>query len=74
MLPLEFVATRHIVLSLAQAIVFLGFLAHFMMAVHRVYRAGWLADALRSASVLMMYVIVVSVAIEVTSEFAIIRN
>lgn len=74
MLPLEAVATRHIILLLVAAIVFLGFLAHFMIAVHRVYRAGWLADVVRSALVLVMYVIVVSVAIEVTSEFAIITD
>jgi hypothetical protein len=45
-----------------------------MIAVHRVYRSGWPADLVRSALVLVMYVIVVSVAIEVTSEFAIITD
>jgi hypothetical protein len=74
MLPLEAVATRHIILLLVQAIVFFGFLAHFVIAVRRVYRAGWLADVVRSAFVLVMYVVVVSVAIEVTSEFAIITD
>lgn len=74
MLPLEAVATQHIVLLLIQAIVFFGFLAHFMIAVHRVYRSVWLADVVRSALVLVMYVIVVSAAIEVTSEFAIITD
>ena len=74
MLPLEAVATQHIVLLLIQAIVFFGFLAHFMIAVHRVYRSGWIGDVVRSALVLMMYVIFVSVAIEVTSEFAIITD
>jgi hypothetical protein len=74
MLPLEAVATQHIVLLLIQAIVFFGFLAHFMIAVHRVYRSVWLADVVRSALVLVMYGIVVSVAIEVTSEFAIITD
>jgi hypothetical protein len=42
--------------------------------VHCVYRAGWLADAVRSALVLLMYVVVVSVAIEVTSDAAIITD
>ena len=74
MLPLEPVATRHIILLLIQVIVFLGFLAHFTIAVHRVYRAGWLADVIRSALVLLMYVIVASVAIEAASEFAIITD
>lgn len=74
MLPLEAVATQHMILFLVQAIVFLGFLAHFIIAVHRVYGANWLADAVRSALVLVMYVIVVSVAIEVTSELAIITD
>ena len=74
MLPLEAVATQHIVFLLIQAIVFFGFLVHFMIAVHRVYRSGWIGDVVRSALVLMMYVIFVSVAIEVTSEFAIITD
>lgn len=74
MLPLEAVATQHVVLLLVQAIVFLSFLAHFVIAVHCVYRAGWVADAVRSALVLVMYLIVVSVAIEVTSELAIITD
>lgn len=74
LLPLEAVATEHIVLSLAQAIVMLGFVAHFILAAHRVYHAGWLADAVRSLLVLMMYFIVVSVVIEVASGLAIITD
>lgn len=74
MLPLEVVATRHIVLLLVQVVVFVSFLAYFMVAVHRVYRSGWLAAILRSTMVLTVYVILVSVAIEFTSELAIIRD
>jgi len=74
MLPLEAVANQHIILLLAQGIVFLSFLAYFISAVHCVYRVGWLAGVVRSALVLVMYVIVVSVAIEVTSEVAIITD
>lgn len=74
MLPLEAVAAQYTILLIAQVIVFLSFLAHFVIAVHRVYQAGWLADAVRSTLVLVMYVIVVTVAIEVTSELAIITD
>ena len=74
MLPLEVVATRHILLLLVQVVVFVSFLAYFMVAVHRVYRSGWLAAILRSTMVLTVYVILVSVAIEFTSELAIIRD
>ena len=74
MLPLEAVATRHIILLLLQIVAFVSFLTYFVVAVHRVYRSGWLAVVLRSALVLLMYVIIVSVAIEFTSEFAIITD
>ena len=74
MLPLEVVATRHIILVLVQVVVFVSFLAYFIIAVHRVYRSGWLAVVLQSAFVLLLYIIIVSVAIESTSEFAIITD
>ena len=74
MLPLEVVATRHIILLLVLVVVFVSFLAYFVVAVQRVYRSGWLAVVLRSAVVLAMYMIIVSVAIEFTSEFAIISD
>jgi hypothetical protein len=74
MLPLEVVATRHIILLLVQFVVFASFLTYFIVAVHHVYRSRWLAVILRSAVVLAMYVIIVSVAIEFASEFAIISD
>jgi hypothetical protein len=74
MLPLEVVATRHILLLLVQAVVFASFLAYFIVAVHRVYRSSWLAVGIRSTFVLTVYVVIVSVAIEFTSEFAIISD
>ena len=74
MLPLEAVATRHIMLLLVQAVVFVSFLTYFVVAVRRVYRSGWFAVVLRSAVVLAVYVMIVSVAIEFLSEFAIISD
>jgi len=74
MLPLEVIAGRYMILLLVQVLVFLGFLSHFAVAVRRVYESGWLAVVLRSAVVLSMYIIVVSVAIENTSDFAIVTD
>ena len=74
MLPLEVLASRHIILLLVQVVVFTAFLAYFIVAAHRVYQSGWLAVVLRAAVTLSMYIIIVSVAIEATSEFAIISD
>ncbi len=74
MLPLEELANRHVVLMISQVVLFVYFLAYFVMAVRRVYRSGWLAVALKSAVVLFGYMIVVSVAIENSSSFKIIAD
>ncbi len=74
MLPLEVLASRNILLLLLQLVVFVCFLAHFAIAVRRVYRSGWVSAALRSTLVLLAYMIVVSVVIENTSSFAIISD
>lgn len=74
LLPLEAIANRHIILLLLQIIVFVSFIAYLVVAVHRVYRSGWLGVVLRSTYVLTAYMIIVSVAIESTSEFAILTD
>ena len=73
-LPLEAIASRNIALLLLQVVVFVSFLVYFMVAVRRVYGSGWLLVALRSNAVLTAYIIIVSVAIESTSEFAIVSD
>ena len=74
MLPLEEPANRHIILMIAQFVLFVYFLAYFIIAVRRVYQSDWLAVALKSAVVLFGYMIVVSVVIENTSNFRIIAD
>ncbi|MDJ0940166.1 MAG: DUF3667 domain-containing protein [Woeseiaceae bacterium] len=73
-LPLEAVASRNIALLLLQVVAFVSFLVYFMIAVRRVYGSGWLLAALRSNVVFTAYIIIVSVAIEHSSEFAIISD
>ena len=74
MLPLEDLANRHIILMVSQVVLFVYFLAYFVIAVRRVYQSGWLAVALKSAVVLFGYMIVVSVVIENSSNFRIIAD
>ena len=74
MMPLEELANRHVVLMILQVALFVYFLAHFVIAVRRVYRSGWLAVAFKSTAVLFAYMIVVSVVIENTSDFLIIAD
>lgn len=74
MMPLEEPASRHVVLMILQVAVFVYFLAHFVIAVRRVYQSGWLAVALKSAFVLFAYMMVVSIVIENTSNFLIMSD
>ena len=74
MMPLEELANQHVVLMILQVALFVYFLAHFAIAVRRVYRSGWLAVAFKSTVVLFAYMIVVSVVIENTSDFLIIAD
>jgi len=73
-LPLAELANRHSVLLILQVPLFLYSLAYFVMAIRRVYQSNWLAVALKSAVVLFGYMIVVSVAIENTSNIRIIAD
>jgi hypothetical protein len=59
---------------LLQLTFFLYFLVYFVVALRRVYRSSWPAVALKSTAVLFVYGIVLSVAIENTSNFLIIAD
>ena len=74
MMPLEALANRHIILMVLQVAILVYFLAYFVIAMRRVYQSGWLAVSARSTLVLFVYVIVVSVVIENTSNFMIIAD
>jgi hypothetical protein len=74
MLSLEELANRHVILMILQVVVFVYFLAYFVMAVRRVYQSPWLGVVARSAIVLFSYMILVSVVIENTSNFRIIAD
>jgi hypothetical protein len=51
-----------------------GFLAYFVIAIRRVYQSSWFAVAWKSAVILFAYMVVVSIAIENTSDFLIIAD
>ncbi len=74
MLPLEDVANENVGLMIAQAVLLTYFVAYFVVAVHRVYRTSWFIAGLKSVAVLFGYMIVVSIAIESTSNFLIIAD
>ncbi len=74
MMPLEALASRHIILLILQIVLLVYFLAYFVLAVRRVYRSDWLGVAFKTAVVLFAYMIVVSVVIENTSNFMIIAD
>jgi hypothetical protein len=74
MLPLEDIANENVGLMMAQFVLLTCFLAYFVVAVKRVYGSSWWVAALKSAAVLFGYMIVVSVAIESTSNFLIIAD
>ena len=73
-LPLEEPASRQLVQLLLQLALFAYFLAYLVVAMRRVYRPGWAALAYKSAAVLLVYGMVLSVAIENTSTFLIIAD
>ena len=73
-LPLEEPAGEQIFHLILQLTLFIYFLAYFVLAMRRVYRSSWPAVALRSTAVLFVYGILLSVAIENTSNFLIIAD
>ena len=73
-LPLEVLATRNVLLLWLQVILFTCFCTYFALAMRRVYGAGWVGIVLRTALVLLAYTIIVAVAVESASQFAIITD
>ena len=73
-MPLEDIAKESTGLMIAHVVLLTGFLAYLVIAIHRVYRSSWLVAALKSAAVLVGYMILVSMAIESTSSFRIIAD
>ncbi len=73
-LPLEVLASRYTILLVVQVILFVYLCSYIALAMRRVYDAGWVGVALRTGLVLFAYMIIVSVAIESTSQFAIISD
>lgn len=74
MMPLEDLANEYIGLTIAQFVLLAYFLVYFVIAVRRVYPSRWWVAVVKSALVLFGYMIVVSVAIESTSNFRIIAD
>jgi len=74
MLPLENVANQNVALMIAQFVLLAYFLSYFVIAIRRVYQSNWFVAALKSAAILFGYMIVVSMAIEGTSNFRIISD
>lgn len=74
MLPLEDFANQNIGLMIAQAVLLAYFFAYLVVAMQRVYRSSWFVAALKSVAVMFGYMIIVSVAIENTSNFLIIAD
>lgn len=73
-LPLEEPASRQLVQLLLQLALFAYFLAYLVVAMRRVYRPGWATVAYKSAALLLVYGMVLSIAIENTSNFLIIAD
>jgi hypothetical protein len=57
-----------------QVAILVYFFAYFVMAMRRVYQSNWPGVAVKSTLVLFVYMIVVSVVIENTSNFMIIAD
>lgn len=73
-LTLEDMANRHTAAMILQVVVFAYFLSYFVLSVRRVYQSSWPSVLYKSVAVLFAYMIVVSVAIENTSNFMIIAD
>ena len=73
-LPLEVLASQYAVLLVVQVVLFVYFCGYVAFAMRRVYASGWLGATLRTVLVLFAYMIIVSMAVESTSQFAIISD
>ena len=74
MLPMEQVASEHWLPLVVQVALFAYFLAYLVIAVRRVYDSGWIVAAAKSLVILMGYMMLVSIAIETTSNFKILAD
>ena len=74
MLPIEEMANRHIGLMILQVALFFYFLAYFVLALKRVYQSSWLTSPIKGFGILFGYMVVVSIAIEATSNFLILAD
>jgi len=74
MLPLEDLANENVGLMIVQVVLLVYFLAYYVIAVQRVYGSSWLVSALKSAAVLIGYMILLSMAIDSTSNIRIIAD
>jgi len=73
-MPLEDLAGKDIFALIVRALLLAYFLAYFVLAMRRVYAPGWVALVLKSAAVLLGYMMIVSLVIENTSSFMIIAD
>ena len=74
MLPMEQVASEHWLPLVVQVALFAYFLAYLVIAVRRVYDSSWIVAAAKSLVILMGYMMLVSIAIETTSNFKILAD
>jgi hypothetical protein len=74
MLPMEQVASEHWLPLVVQVALFAYFLAYLVIAVRRVYHSSWIVAAAKSLVILMGYMMLVSIAIETTSNFKILAD
>ncbi len=74
MLPMEQVASEHWLPLVVQVALFAYFLAYLVIAVRRVYDSIWSVAAAKSLVILMGYMVLVSIAIETTSNFKILAD
>ena len=74
MMPLEVIASQQTIPLIMQLLLLAYLLAYFVLAARRVYSSGWLAVIFKSAAVLFVYGILLSLAIENTSNFLIIAD
>lgn len=74
LLPLEVLADRNLALLVLQVLGFVALIAYFVIALRRVYRPAWFALAWKSTAMLFAYLVIVSIAIENTSDFLIIAD
>jgi hypothetical protein len=74
MLPLETRADRNVALLLLQVLSLVALVAYFVIALRRVYQPTWFAVSWKSVVVIFAYMMIVSIAIENTSDFLIIAD